>query len=480
MTAAPETPETTETTVRPVEHPTPDARRAAGKAARERAPRVSHGQLELLPGRDPVALIEQENEGRVEELVPIRHFRMLASPFAFYRGTASLMARDLAATPESGLRVQLCGDAHLSNFGGFAAPDRQLVFDLNDFDETHPGPFEWDVKRLATSFEIAGRHRGLEAPVRRALAMESVAAYRGAMREFADRGNLDLWYARLNSDMLMERLRAGGSKSQAKTLARSVEKAKAKDSARALAKLTEVVDGKRRIASQPPLLVPIGELLNEEHDRNAIEEGIRNLLRLYRRTLQRDRRELLEQYRYIDMARKVVGVGSVGTRCWIVLLLGRDEDDPLVLQVKEAGPSVLEGYLGKSKFTNRGQRVVEGQRLMQAASDIFLGWIRNPEGIDGRPRDFYVRQLWDWKTSVDLETIKPEGLALYAQVCGWTLARAHARSGDRVAIASYLGKGDVFDRSVGDFATKYADLAERDYEELKTAADAGRIPIAEG
>jgi uncharacterized protein (DUF2252 family) len=310
--------------------------------------------------------------------------------------------------------------------------------------------------------------------------MASVAAYRQAMRDFADQGNLDLWYSRLDASMMMQRLVDAGGKAQAKVLARSVEKAKAKDSSRALAKLTEVVDGERRIASQPPLLVPIGELIGEETNRAELEDGIRNLLRLYRRTLQRDRRELLEQYRYVDMARKVVGVGSVGTRCWIVLLLGRDENDPLVLQVKEAGPSVLESYLGRSKFTNRGQRVVEGQRLMQAASDIFLGWIRNPEGIDGKPRDFYVRQLWDWKTSVDLETIKPEGLALYAQICGWTLARAHARSGDRVAIASYLGKGDVFDRAVADFAVSYADLAESDYAELKAAAEAGRIATAEG
>jgi len=469
-----------ETPVRPVAHLTTDERRAAGKAARERVPRASHSELEPLTGRDPVALIEQEDEGRVEELIPIRHGRMLVSPFAFYRGTASLMARDLASTPESGLRVQLCGDAHLSNFGGFAAPDRQLVIDLNDFDETLPGPFEWDVKRLATSFEIAGRYRGLEAPLRRSLALESVAAYRQAMREFAEQGNLELWYARLDAAALVQRIRDAGGKAQAKVAMKAAEKAKSKDSTRALMKLTEVVDGERRLVSQPPLLVPIGELIGEEADRTTIEEGVRNLLRLYRRTLQRDRRELLEQYRYVDMARKVVGVGSVGTRCWIVLLLGRDENDPLVLQVKESGPSALEGYLGRSKFTNRGQRVVEGQRLMQAASDIFLGWIRNPEGLDGQPRDFYVRQLWDWKTSVDLETIKPEGLAIYAQVCGWTLARAHARSGDRVAIASYLGKSDVFDRAVGDFAVAYADLAEQDYEALKAAADAGRIKTAEG
>jgi uncharacterized protein (DUF2252 family) len=462
-----------------VTHLTPEAREALGKTARGQVPRATHADLELGSDRDPVAIVDEDTPSRVPELVPIRYGRMLVSAFTFYRGAAGLMANDLAETKSSGLNAQLCGDAHLSNFGGFASPSRDLVFDLNDFDETLPGPFEWDVKRLATSFEIAGRDRGFDKRVRRAAVLASVRAYREAIREFAAMSNLGVWYSRLNAADLVERLRREQSKKQAKAVERAAAKAQTKDSMKAFNKLTHEVDGERRIISDPPLIVPIGEMVEADR-RDEITAGVLKLYHGYRRTLQADRRRLLEEFRYVDLARKVVGVGSVGTRCWILLLLGRDDNDPLFLQVKETGPSVLERHHGRSQFRNHGQRVVEGQRLMQAASDIFLGWIRNKEGLDGKPRDFYVRQLWDWKTSADLETILPRGLELYGQACGWTLARAHARSSDRIAIATYLGKSDVFDRAVADFAVAYADQNERDYQSLVDAAKAGRIEVQEG
>jgi uncharacterized protein (DUF2252 family) len=465
-----------------VTHLTEAERVGRGKAAREQASRASHSILELSGDRDPVAIVDADTPARVPELVPIRYGRMLVSPFTFYRGAASLMAHDLAGTPRTGLKAQLCGDAHLSNFGGFASPSRDLVFDLNDFDETHPGPFEWDVKRLAASFEIAGRDRAFDDSVRRSAVLTAVRAYREAMRGFAAMNNLDVWYSRLDVTDMVANLRAQKDKKQAKTLERGVAKARTKDSMKAFAKLTHLVDGEPRIISDPPLIVPVAELADQAGlDRDEITAGILELYRGYRRTLQPDRKTLLEEFRYGDLARKVVGVGSVGTRCWILLLLGRDDEDPLFLQVKETGPSVLEPLLGRSQFRNHGQRVVEGQRLMQAASDIFLGWIRNKAGFeDGVQRDFYVRQLWDWKTSVDLETILPRGLELYAQACGWTLARAHARSGDRIAIATYLGKGDAFDRALADFAVAYADQNERDYATLVEAAKDGRIEAKEG
>ena len=465
-----------------ITHLTEAERVGRGKAAREQAPRASHSILELSSDRDPVAIVDADTPARVPELVPIRYGRMLVSPFTFYRGAASLMAHDLAGTPRAGLKAQLCGDAHLSNFGGFASPSRDLVFDLNDFDETHPGPFEWDVKRLAASFEIAGRDRGFDDRVRRSAVLTAVRAYREAIRGFAAMNNLGVWYSRLDVSEMVTNLRAQKDKKQAKAMERGVAKARTKDSMKAFAKLTHVVDGEPRIISDPPLIVPVAELADQAGlDRDVITAGILELYRGYRRTLQPDRKTLLEEFRYVDLARKVVGVGSVGTRCWILLLLGRDDADPLFLQVKETGPSVLEPLLGRSQFRNHGQRVVEGQRLMQAASDIFLGWIRNKAGFeDGVQRDFYVRQLWDWKTSVDLETILPRGLELYAQACGWTLARAHARSGDRIAIATYLGKGDIFDRALADFAVAYADQNERDYATLVEAAKDGRIEAKEG
>jgi uncharacterized protein (DUF2252 family) len=456
----------------------PPARAARGKAARAEAPRASHAEFELPPDRDAVALIDADSAARVPELVPIRYARMLVSPFTFYRGAAGLMANDLAATPTAGLNAQLCGDAHLSNFGGFASPSRDLVFDLNDFDETLPGPFEWDVKRLAASFEIAGRDRGFDDGDRRAAVLAAVRAYRESMRAFASMTNLGVWYSRLNADALIEDLRRQKAKKAAKVLEQGVSKGRTKDSLKAFAKLTHVVDGEPRIISDPPLIVPIAELA-ENRSAEEITTAVLTLFEGYRRSLQSDRRRLLEGYRYVDLARKVVGVGSVGTRCWILLLLGRDDSDPLFLQIKETGSSVLERYHGRSQYRNHGQRVVEGQRLMQAASDIFLGWMRNKEGLDGRPRDFYVRQLWDWKTSVNLDTILPRGLERYAGACGWTLARAHARSSDRIAIAGYLGKSEVFDRALADFAAVYADRNEVDYATLVQAARDGRIQVGE-
>jgi len=392
------------------------------------------------------------------------------------------MAHDLASTPRAGLTAQLCGEGHIYNFGGFASPSRELVFDLNDFDETLPGPFEWDVKRLAASFEIAGRDRGFDDRTRRTAVSTAVRAYRESMQAFAAMNNLGVWYSRLNVTDMLATLRKQKATKQAKAMEAGVAKARTKDSIKAFAKLTHEVDGEPRIISDPPLIVPVTELAEAAgFDADEVIAMVLELYRGYRRTLQPDRRALLESFRYVDLARKVVGVGSVGTRCWILLLLGRDDRDPLFLQVKETGPSVLEPWLGRSQFRQHGQRVVEGQRLMQAASDIFLGWIRNKETLDGDgPRDFYVRQLWDWKTSVNLDTIEPRGLELYAQACGSTLARAHARSGDRIAIATYLGKSDVFDRALADFAVAYADQNERDYETLVQAVRDGRIEAKEG
>jgi uncharacterized protein (DUF2252 family) len=463
---------------RKVEHLSERERATRGRAARSNLPRSAQAALEPVGGRDPVAILDADSPNRAPDLVPIRYGRMLVSPFTFYRGSAALMAHDLAATPSSGLVVQLCGDAHLANFGGYGSPERTLVFDLNDFDETHRGPFEWDVKRLATSFEVAARDRGFTDSERRAALMAVLEMYRSAMREFAAMGNLDVWYARLDADTLEAELRRQREKKAASTLARGAAKAHTKNSLKALGKLTHEVEGELRIISDPPLIVPLDEMIDGDQA-TVVRERLREILRSYRRTLPGDRRELLETFRLIDIARKVVGVGSVGTRCFIALLVGKDNSDPLFLQVKEAGPSVLEPFLGRSPFKNHGQRVVEGQRLMQASSDIFLGWVHTDAGIDGEPRDFYVRQLWDWKTSADLETIRPRTLLIYARICGWTLARAHARSGDRIAIGSYLGSGDRFDRAVAEFATAYADLNERDYEALVEARDSGRIAVDE-
>jgi uncharacterized protein (DUF2252 family) len=403
---------------------------------------------------------------------------MLVSPFTFYRGAAALMAADIADSPRTGLRTQLCGDAHLSNFGAFAAPDRRMIFGVNDFDETLPGPFEWDVKRLVASFVVAGRELGLSAKVRATVAATVAQAYRESMREFAGMRNMDLWYARIDVETELPKYTAQATAKERKRAERNVAKARTKDSLKAFAKLTEVVDGERRIVSDPPLIVRIDDLVGDM-PAPALSEGLRVLIRSYRRTLSRDRRVLLERFRYVDAARKVVGVGSVGTRAWIILMLGRDGDDPLFLQAKEAQPSVLEPYLGKSQFANNGQRVVEGQRLMQAASDIMLGWIRTV-GLDGALRDFYLRQLWDAKGSAAVESMTPSTLAWYAKVCGWTLAKAHARAGDAVAIASYLGSSAAFDKALTAFGEAYADQNERDFDALKEAVASGRVVAETG
>ena len=422
-------------------------------------------------------LLEQA-AARVPELVPIRHGRMLVSPFAFFRGAAALMAADLAETPQSGLEVQLCGDAHLSNFGGFASPDRELVFDINDFDETARGPWEWDVKRLAASIAVAGRELGLAAEARRVAVEDAVRSYREAMRRFATMRNLELWYARLDVARILSHVGDRVTAEERKAFKQRVAGARAKDHLRAMSKLAELVDGEPRIVSRAPRIVPVEELVPAAAAQD-VEEQMRSLLRAYRRSLPVDRRRLLEGYRYRHLARRVGGVGSVGTRTWIVLLTGRDVDDPLFLQVKEAGPSVLEPYTGRDPARNHGQRVVQGQRLMQVDTDIFHGWLRATRAGD-TPRDYNVRQLWDWKLGAEVELMSPARLTAYGALCGWTLARAHARSGDRIAIAAYLGSGKSFDRAIAAFAETYADQNERDHAALEEAARAGRITAERG
>jgi uncharacterized protein (DUF2252 family) len=404
---------------------------------------------------------------------------MLASPFSFYRGGAAIMAADLASCRSSRLEVQLCGDAHLSNFGVFMAPDRQLIFDINDFDETHPGPFEWDVKRLAASFAVAGRTLGLKVGRRRTAIAAAAAGYRNEIRRLAAMRDLDVWYARFDLGTVEQVLDAVSTRRR-KALAKEVAKAEHKDSLRALSKLTRVDGDRLRIRSDPPLIVPIDDMLQDADDPTAVEDRVRGLIEAYRTTLSHDVRRIADRYRYEHLAHKVVGVGSVGTRCWIVLMRGRDWEDPLFLQVKEAGPSVLATFGGRSPYKHHGRRVVEGQRLMQAASDILLGWISAEGVLDGKPRDFYVRQLWDGKGSAEIETMDAEGLRLYATLCGETLARGHARSGDRVAIASYLGSGDGFDRAISDFARAYADQNERDYAAFADAVGSGRLQARTG
>ncbi|WP_353508764.1 DUF2252 domain-containing protein [Intrasporangium sp.] len=449
-------------------------RAATGKEARTRVPRSDHADWAPPAERgDPVQVLEEQATSRVPELLPIRYGRMAVSPFTFYRGAAAVMAADLAATPTSGLEVQMCGDAHLSNFGVFAAPDRRLVFDLNDFDETLPGPWEWDVKRLAASFEIAARDNGFKRKERRSAVETVVRSYRESMREFAKMRNLEIWYARLDAEEALESLQTERRKG-VKKVEKAAAKARAKDSVRALDRLTERVEGELQIASRPPLLVPIDELVGDFAGDFDPEEAIQTVLKEYTDSMKGDRQHLLSEYRYRDLAHKVVGVGSVGTRAWIVLMTGRDDSDPLFLQAKEAGASVYEPYVGKSRFRNHGRRVVEGQWLMQAASDSFLGWCAGVEA-DGRARDYYVRQLWDEKGSGDIESMRPRSLEIYAKGCGWTLARAHARSGDAVAIGAYLGSNTAFDDAIAEFSDAYADQNERDHAELLAAIDSGRL-----
>jgi uncharacterized protein (DUF2252 family) len=448
-------------------------RHEQGRAARRLVPRGSHAQWAPAPDRpDPVELLEAQARGRIQELLPIRYGRMMASPFAFMRGSAIVMANDLASTPKSGIQAQLCGDAHLLNFGAYASPERALLFDLNDFDETLEGPWEWDLKRLAASFVVAGRDNGFDAADCHGAAQACVASYRQRMTRFSEMGELEVWYTRIGEEEVKGLLtEAGAGKKTTKKLSKNVRKTRGRDSLQALSKLTTVVDGRRIINDDPPLLVRIPE-------GDELRGQVYAILESYKRTLQEDRRHLLDRYRFVDAARKVVGVGSVGTRAYVVLLEGRDRDDPLFLQVKEAGASVLEPYVESSPdehHEDHGHRVVAGQRLMQAASDIFLGWFRTTEG-----RDFYWRQLKDMKGSAKVESMSSEELVLYARLCGWALARAHARSGDRVQIAAYLGKSERFDVAIADFAESYADQNERDHAVLLKAVKSGRLPADAG
>ncbi len=492
--------------VREIAHPSIDERKARGLEARDRTPVSSHTKWRPAADRpDPVALLEEQNRTREPDLVPVRHGRMMVSPFTFYRGAAKIMATDLKDTPVAGLEAQLCGDAHLSNFGAFASPERILLFDLNDFDETLPGPFEYDVKRMAASFTIAGRNNGFSKADTRAATLASVTAYRETMAEFAQMRTMDIWYARLDEDELISAIRglvteaateAKGAKAEKerkeekadekeekqakraeKRAVQQVEKAHTRDSLQALSKLGELVDGRYRIVSQPPIVVPLRDLaatygLSADEAERAIHEQFR----AYRATLEDDRRHLLEQFQIVDAARKVVGVGSVGTRAFIVLLQGRDAQDPLFLQIKEATASVMEPYVRRSRYRQHGERVVQGQRLMQAASDIYLGWTK---GLDEH-RHFYWRQLRDMKGSAIVEAMTPFALTFYARTCGWTLARAHARSGDQVATAEYLGDSDEFDKSITDFSERYADQNVRDYQEFVAAIKAGRLEALQG
>ncbi len=425
-----------------------------------------------------MSVLQAQAASRLQELVPIRYGRMLVSPFTFYRGAAAIMAADLATTPDSGTVVQACGDAHISNFGGFAAQDRRIVFGPNDFDETLPGPWEWDVKRMAASVEIAGRDIGLPADRRRSLVLDCVKEYRIGMRGFAGESHLDVWYDRLDAGEIVDRFGGRLGKKGRILFAKPFAEARRKTSLRAVSRLTERVDGELRFRSVPPLLVPLKELVDPDDARRDVDI-VRAALEAYAASLAPDRRFLFETYRFVDMARKVVGVGSVGTRAWVLLLVGRGGTDPLVLQMKEAQASVLEPHLGASEYRNHGERVVRGQRLSQAAIDVFLGWQRSV-GLDGRERDFYIRQLWDWKASIDLSTMSESGLHAYTRACGWSMARAHARSGDRLAIAAYLGSGEGFDRAIARFSQAYADQNERDHDRLAEAVAAGEVAAEHG
>ncbi len=452
-------------------------RATQGKAARAKAPFEDHAAVVFDANDDPLALLEEQSRNRVPELIPVRYGRMLVSPFTFYRGAAVIMANDLAQTPRTDLNTQLCGDAHVSNFGVFASPERRLVFDLNDFDETHPGPFEWDVKRLAASLEIAGRDNGFNAKQRRKVVLSAVAAYREAIREFAKQSNLAVWYAHLAIQPGLPGLSAIRSKATQKIIRKNVEKAVTRDNLGTLNKLAELVDGRLQIVSSPPLVVPSRELAYEGETAADLDSWMARLLAEYAASLPSDRRHLVEQYTFVDIARKVVGVGSVGTRAWIVLLRGVDDQDPLFLQAKEATTSVLEAHTAPSLFDSNGQRVVEGQRLMQAYGDILLGWHLR---LDSSRPDYYVRQLRDWKGSLDLAMLDPNALEIYGGYCAWTLARAHSRSGDRIAIASYLGGKDGFDQALADFSAAYADKNERDFGLLAAAEASGRIAVERG
>ncbi len=458
---------------------TPEERAAFGRRSRADVPRSRHGEWEPPARRtDPLDILALQATTRVPDLVPIRYGRMAASAFAFFRGAAAVMASDLATEPRTTLDVQLCGDAHLMNFGAFKSPSRDLIFDVNDFDETLPGPFEWDLKRLAASFEIAARSRAFDPATSSSLVQRGCRCYRRAMADFAGRSDLDIWYSRLDRQAILARWGNEAGEGIIRAFQRQIDKALTKDHLAALAKLTVEVEGTLRFKDDPPLIVPAESLFTDVYSSQTVG-SLTDALVQYRQTLSGDRQRLLDKYQFTDLARKVVGVGSVGTRCWVALFLGRDNQDPLVLQIKEAEASVGEAFLGPSEYRHHGQRVVEGQRLMQGASDIFLGWVRFP-GEDGTTRDFYLRQLWDGKGSADLERMSPEVMGVYAEMCGWTLARAHARSGDPIAMAAYLGKGDRFDRAMSRFASSYADQNERDYEALLGAIADGRVHAETG
>lgn len=459
-------------------------RKALGRAARKNTPRTSLGEFEPRDEhRDPLAILRADDEGRVENLVPIRYGRMLTTPFAFFRGAASLMACDLAATPHTGLHAQICGDAHLSNFGLFAAPDRRLVFDCNDFDESITGPFEWDLKRLLASVAIAAQSIGASEQEAATAVAAASAAYRDRIRELSTMTNLEVWHQRVEVDQVIKLLEEAADTGDARAVKKAAEKAYARDNMREFKKLTTVVDGRLQIAAEPPLITPIEDLGDElgfDVPPEAVHALVRQVLHDYKTSLSVDRRRLLDQYELVHVARKVVGVGSVGTRCWIALLIGRDEGDPLFLQVKEAGPSVYEDCLdARPVETCSGQRVIDGQRLMQGASDPLLGWVRMV-GVDGVERDYYVRQLKDWKGSAKVERFSPERLASYGELCARVLARAHARSGDRIAIAAYVGNGDALDRAMVRFAASYAEQNQRDYDRMRKAVEAGELDVREG
>ena len=464
---------------------TREERVARGKKARAEVPRSNHAEFAPAPDRpDPVELLQGDDASRVPELLPIRYGRMAVSAFTFFRGAALPMAADLAGTPRSGLVAQICGDAHLANFGVFASPERRLVFDINDFDETLPGPWEWDIKRLATSLEVAGRDNGYSTKQRHSIVLAAVAAYRKSMAGFAEKTVLEVWYAHADEDAIKARFDEAGrgqklTAQQRKRATRAMAKARTKDNLGALGRFAGDKDGRPEIVADPPLIVPIRDLVEDGTDPAELQEQLQGMLDVYRSTLEPERRVLLDQYRLADFARKVVGVGSVGTRSWMALLLGDHDRDPLFLQAKEAGPSALEQFVGPSEYDNAGQRVVVGQRLMQAVSDIFLGWVR-VKGIDGQTRDFYLRQLRDWKGSAEIEVMIPTGMQAYGELCGWTLARAHARSGDRIAIAAYLGHGPAFDVALGEFAQAYADQNEYDYQALTDAIRSGRVVAETG
>jgi uncharacterized protein (DUF2252 family) len=464
-------------TVKQPYKPTPAERAAVGKQARKNAPRSSHGAWESWPERpDPVALLESQSSQRTPELVPIRYGRMLASPFAFYRGGALLMASDLSRTLSSGFRAQICGDAHLMNFGLYSSPERRLVFDINDFDETIPGPWEWDVKRLIAGFAVAADQRGFSPDLRQRIVRACARSYRDGMAEMAEKRAIEVYYARLDAEYIRDSL--APSNSALGDVDKALAKAGGKDSLRALSKLTETVNGAPRFRSNPPLLVPAEELLKDD-ERSRYTEAVEAALKSYRASLPDSRKPLFDKYRFKGMARKVVGVGSVGSRAWVMLFTARDAEDPLFLQAKQATSSVLEPYVGKSRYRNSGRRVVEGQQIMQAVGDILLGWYQ-VRGFDGNTHDFYMRQLWDGKGAFDVETMHESVWEGYARVCAWVLARAHARTGDRIAIAGYLGSGEVFDRAMVEFAEAYAEQNLRDFEALQAAEASGRIAASYG